>query len=219
MRRTDRLFEIIQILRAAKAPLSSARIAERLEVSQRTIYRDIATLQAMRTPIEGEAGIGYIMRKEYDLPPLNFDERELEAIVVGLSLLGRTGDTALEAAARRVLSKIDVSRAGADTLRVDDWGVPPERQGDLDQLRQAIRDERALRIRYRDGKDAETERVILPIALTYYIEVVVLSAWCTLRKDFRHFRADRVLECRPLDRFFTGKGDELRQLMDAGDDW
>lgn len=219
MRRTDRLFEIIQILRAAKAPLSSARIAERLEVSQRTIYRDIATLQAMRTPIEGEAGIGYIMRKEYDLPPLNFDERELEAIVVGLSLLGRTGDTALEAAARRVLSKIDVSRAGADTLRVDDWGVPPERQGDLDQLRQAIRDERALRIRYRDGKDAETERVILPIALTYYIEVVVLSAWCTLRKDFRHFRADRVLECRPLDRFFTGKGDELRQLMDTGDDW
>ncbi len=219
MRRTDRLFEIIQILRAAKAPLSSARIAERLEVSQRTIYRDIATLQAMRTPIEGKAGIGYIMRKEYDLPPLNFDERELEAIVVGLSLLGRTGDTALEAAARRVLSKIDVSRAGADTLRVDDWGVPPERQGDLDQLRQAIRDERALRIRYRDGKDAETERVILPIALTYYIEVVVLSAWCTLRKDFRHFRADRVLECRPLDRFFTGKGDELRQLMDAGDDW
>lgn len=219
MRRTDRLFEIIQILRAAKGPLSSARIADMLEVSQRTIYRDIATLQAMRTPIEGEPGIGYILRKEYDLPPLNFDERELEAIVVGLSLLGRTGDTALQEAARRVLSKIDVSRAGADTLRVDDWGVPPERQGDLDQLRQAIRDERELRIRYRDGKDAETERVILPIAITYYVEVVVLSAWCTLRKDFRHFRADRMLECRPLDRFFTGKGDELRQLMDAGDDW
>lgn len=219
MRRTDRLFEIIQILRAAKGPLSSARIAERLEVSQRTIYRDIATLQGMRTPIEGEAGIGYILRKEYDLPPLNFDERELEAIVVGLSLLGRTGDTALQGAARRVLSKIDVSRAGADTLRVDNWGVPSERQGDLDQLRQAIRDERELWIRYRDGEDAQTERVILPIALTYYIEVVVLSAWCTLRKDFRHFRADRMLECRSLDRFFTGKGDELRQLMDEGDDW
>jgi predicted DNA-binding transcriptional regulator YafY len=219
MRRTDRLFEIIQILRAAKGPLSSARIAEMLEVSQRTIYRDIATLQGMRTPIEGEAGIGYILRKEYDLPPLNFDDRELEAIVVGLSLLGRTGDTALQGAARRVLSKIDVSRAGADTLRVSDWGIPSERQGDLDQLRQAIRDERELRIRYRDVEDAETERVILPIALTYYIEVVVLSAWCTLRKDFRHFPADRLLECRPLDRFFTGKGDELRKLMDTGDEW
>ena len=219
MRRTDRLFEIIQILRAAKGPLSSARIAEMLEVSQRTIYRDIATLQGMRTPIEGEAGIGYILRKEYDLPPLNFDDRELEAIVVGLSLLGRTGDTALQGAARRVLSKIDVSRAGADTLRVCDWGIPSERQGDLDQLRQAIRDERELRIRYRDGEDAETQRVILPIALTYYIEAVVLSAWCTLRKDFRHFRADRLLECRPLDRFFTGKGDELRKLMDTGDEW
>jgi predicted DNA-binding transcriptional regulator YafY len=219
MRRTDRLFEIIQILRAAKGPLSSARIAEMLEVSQRTIYRDIATLQGMRTPIEGEAGIGYILRKEYDLPPLNFDDRELEAIVVGLSLLGRTGDTALQGAARRVLSKIDVSRAGADTLRVSDWGIPSERQGDLDQLRQAIRDERELRIRYRDAEDAETERVILPIALTYYNEVVVLSAWCTLRKDFRHFRADRMLDCRPLDRFFTGKGDELRKLMDTGDEW
>ena len=219
MRRTDRLFEIIQILRTAKAPISSAHIAEALEVSQRTIYRDIATLQGMRTPIEGEAGVGYILRKDYDLPPLNFDERELEAIVVGLSLLGRTGDTALQAAARRVLSKIDVSRAGTDTLRVSDWGIPSEHQGNLDQLRQAIRDERELRLKYRNAKDEESERVILPIAITYYIEVVVLSAWCTLRKDFRHFRADRMLECRPLERFFTGKGDELRKLMDAGDDW
>jgi predicted DNA-binding transcriptional regulator YafY len=219
MRRTDRLFEIIQILRAAKAPISAAAIADSLEVSQRTIYRDIATLQGIRTPIEGEAGVGYILRKDYDLPPLNFDERELEAIVVGLSLLGRTGDTALQAAARRVLAMIDVTRAGVDTLRVSDWGIPARHQGDLDQIRQAIRDERKLRINYRNAKDEESQRIILPIALTYYIEVVVLSAWCTLRKDFRHFRADRISGCRALEQFFTGKGDALRKLMDSGDDW
>jgi predicted DNA-binding transcriptional regulator YafY len=219
MRRTDRLFEIIQILRSAKAPITAATIADALEVSQRTIYRDIATLQGMRTPIEGEAGVGYILRKDYDLPPLNFDERELEAIVVGLSLLGRTGDTALQSAARRVLMKIDVTRAEVEPLRVSDWGIPATRQGDLDQLRQAIRDERKLRIQYRDAKDEKSERVILPIALTYYIEVVVLSAWCTMRKDFRHFRADRISGCRALEQFFTGKGDALRKLMDTGVDW
>jgi predicted DNA-binding transcriptional regulator YafY len=219
MRRTDRLFEIIQVLRTAKAPISAAFIAETLEVSPRTIYRDMATLQSMRTPIEGEAGVGYILRKEYDLPPLNFDERELEAIVVGLSLLGRTGDTALQLAARRVLAKIDVTRADNPSLRVDNWGIPSSRQGDLDQIRQAIRDERKLRIHYQNAKDEESDRVILPIALTYYVEVVVLSAWCAMRKDFRHFRADRIRECRTTEQFFTGKGDELRKLMDMGEDW
>jgi predicted DNA-binding transcriptional regulator YafY len=219
MRRTDRLFEIIQILRTAKAPISAAFIAASLEVSQRTIYRDVATLQGMRTPIEGEAGVGYILRKDYDLPPLNFDERELEAIIVGLSLLGRTGDTALQSAARRVLAKINVTRADNPSLRVDNWGIPSARQGDLDQIRQAIRDERKLRIQYRNAKEEESERVILPIALTYYIEVAVISAWCAMRKDFRHFRADRVGTCRPLEQYFTGKGDALRKLMDTGADW
>lgn len=219
MRRTDRLFEIIQVLRTAKAPISAAFIAETLEVSARTIYRDMATLQSMRTPIEGEAGVGYILRKEYDLPPLNFDERELEAIVVGLSLLGRTGDTALQLAARRVMAKIDVTRTDNPSLRVDNWGVPSSKQGDLDQIRQAIRDERKLRVHYQNAKDEKSDRVILPIALTYYAEVVVLSAWCAMRKDFRHFRADRIQECRTLEQFFTGKGDALRKLMDMGEDW
>lgn len=173
----------------------------------------------MRTPIEGEAGVGYVLRKGYDLPPLNFDERELEAIVVGLSLLSRTGDTELQTATRRVLSKIDTSWAGTGTLRVSDWGIQSKRQGDFDQLRQAIREEREIRIRYRDGDGKETDRTILPIAITCYIEVIVLSARCWLRRDFRHFRTDRILERRPLDRFFKGKGDELRKLMDSGEEW
>lgn len=91
MRRSTRLFEIIQILRAAEGPLTADVIAEQLEVSKRTIYRDIAALQAMRTPIEGEAGLGYVMRRGYDLPPLNFDGEEIEALRVGLAMLTRTG--------------------------------------------------------------------------------------------------------------------------------
>ena len=101
MRRSTRLFEIIQILRAAEAPVTADKLADKLEVSVRTVYRDIAALQAQRTPIEGEAGVGYLMRRGYDLPPLNFDAEEVEALWVGLSMLARTGDSTLQHAAAR----------------------------------------------------------------------------------------------------------------------
>jgi predicted DNA-binding transcriptional regulator YafY len=107
MRRSDRLFEIIQILRSARQPVTAEAIARQLEVSTRTIYRDISALQVMNTPIEGESGIGYIMRRGYDLPPLNFDLEEIEALRVGLALLSRTGDSALQCAARRIHAKVD----------------------------------------------------------------------------------------------------------------
>jgi predicted DNA-binding transcriptional regulator YafY len=123
MSRTDRLFDIIQVLRSAPGPISAASIAATLEVSPRTIYRDMATLQAMRIPIEGEVGVGYVMGRGYDLPPLNFDEEELESIVVGVNLLVRTGDKALQREADRVLSKIQLNRTPHDPLRVSDcWG-------------------------------------------------------------------------------------------------
>ncbi|NNJ69003.1 MAG: HTH domain-containing protein, partial [Boseongicola sp.] len=103
MQRITRMFEVIQLLRAARGPLSAEALAETLEVSKRTIYRDVAALQAMRVPIEGEAGVGYIMRRGYDLPPLNFDLEEIEALRVGLMMLGRTGDGSLERAASRII--------------------------------------------------------------------------------------------------------------------
>ena len=106
MRRADRLFEIIQLLRSARGPLTAQDLAATLEVTPRTIYRDMAALQAMRVPIDGEAGVGYIMRKGYDLPPLMFTVEETEAVCVGLSLLSRTGDVALQKAAMRVANKI-----------------------------------------------------------------------------------------------------------------
>lgn len=215
MRRTDRLFEIIQLLRSAAAPISAAYIAEQLEVSPRTVYRDIATLQAMRIPIEGAVGVGYVMQRGYDLPPLNFDAVELESIVVGVSLLGRTGDNKLQRAAERVLSKIQLNRTPHDPLRVSDWGIDLSQQEGLAQFRDAIRNEQKLRIQYRSGGGAESDRIILPVVLTYYVEVAVVSAWCELRGDFRRFRTDRILDCQPTEQFFQGRGHHLRRQLDS----
>ena len=215
MLRTDRLFEIINILRAAKFPLSAASIAAQLEVTPRTVYRYIAMLQSMRIPIEGAVGIGYVMRKGYDLPPLNFGEEELESIVVGLGLLARTGDESLQSAARRVLTKIETSKVPVNSLRVSNWGIAVPENICLDEMRWAIRQEQKLRIGYNNLAGHMTERTVLPVVLTYYIEVAVLSAWCTLRNDFRNFRVDRIMACDQLPEFFKGEGQALRQQMDA----
>ena len=216
MQRTTRLFEVIQILRAAQAPMTADQLAEKLEVSTRTIYRDIASLQAMRTPIEGESGIGYILRKSYDLPPLNFDREEVEALHVGLSMLARTGDGALQSAARRICGKIDALRDTAPWINVVPYGAPQDDPAlgcvSKSLLRDAIREERKLRITYRDGEDQETTRTIRPLVMIYHLECVILAAWCEMRGGFRHFRSDRMWGCDPLEQFFTGEGDVLRKL-------
>ena len=219
MSRSDRMFEIIQLLRRAAKPVTAQALAETLEVVPRTVYRDIAALQAMRVPIEGEAGIGYVMRRGFDLPPLMFTAEEVEAIVVGLSLLRRTGDVGLQAAARRVTAKIAEVLPEEDALNLDDpplyvsraGPLPPERV-DLRLIRRAIREEAKLWIAYEDAEARRTERTVKPLAILYYIEVVVLTGWCELRQGFRHFRADRIADCRVTGERFTGEGDELRRL-------
>ena len=218
MPRSARLFEIIQIIRAAPNPVTAAQIAALLEVSTRTVYRDIAALQAMRTPVEGAAGIGYVMRAGYDLPPLNFDIEEIEAITVGLSLLSRTGDSALEKAATRVFAKIDAAGRDNRSLRVSDWGVADKHAIDPAMLRAAIRDEQKLRIRYRDRAGRETGRIVWPIALTYFVEVLVVAAWCELREDFRHFRVDRIRAAEVIEEGFKGRGDGLRRAWEQESD-
>ncbi len=214
MRRADRLFEIIQLLRRAPAPLTAEAMAARLEVSARTVYRDMAALQAMRVPIAGEAGIGYIMRPGYDLPPLNFDSEELQAIQVGMSLLARTGDRSLNEAAARVLSKIEAICA-LDSLRVSACGAPPPERVDLADLRRAIGEERKLLLVYADAGAEISERRVRPIAITYFVEVVVMSAWCELRRDFRNFRCDRILSMTLLEERFEGEGAALRASWEA----
>lgn len=216
MRRSTRLFEIIQILRAAKGPVTADVLADKLEVSVRTVYRDIAALQAQRTPIEGEAGVGYLMRRGYDLPPLNFDAEEVEALWVGLSMLARTGDSTLQQAANRVCRKIEALRAPSDWLQVATWGAPPDDPAKgcvtIATYREAIRAEQKIRITYQDSHDTRTERVVRPVALIYHIECTMLAGWCELRGGFRHFRTDRVWSCDLVDEHFSGQGGALRAL-------
>jgi predicted DNA-binding transcriptional regulator YafY len=217
--RSNRLFEIIQLLRAARKPLTAHGLAEALEVGSRTIYRDIAALQAMRVPIAGEAGIGYVMRAGFDLPPLMFTTEEVEAIVVGLALLKRTGDVGLQGAAETIGAKIAAvlpgDRDGDLTdlpFYVSSWGAGVPRSVDLRSLRRSIRAEEKLRITYEDHDARRTRRIVKPIAVFYYIEVVVLAAWCELRQALRHFRVDRIVDVKPTGRHFAGEGDRLRAL-------
>ena len=212
MRKTDRLFELIQILRASNRPVTASDLANQLEVSVRTIYRDIQSLQAMRTPIDGEAGIGYIMRRGYDLPPVNFDTDEIEAIVVGLNLLVRTGDTGLQKAASRVMNKLEAVKTADANLQVPQWSSVQPATVSADLLRTAIRTETKLRLHYTDVNNNESLRTILPIVLIYYVEALVLVAWCELRHAFRHFRLERMIECQLTDASFGGRGATLREL-------
>ena len=216
MRRADRLFELIHLLRRARRAITAAQLAETLEVAPRTIYRDIAALMAMGVPIDGAAGVGYIMRPGYDLPPLMFDREEVEAVAVGLQLLTRTGDRDLQVAARRVAAKVAavLPELRADELDdgrfvVSGFGAPTA--ADMGVLRCAVRDHRRLALVYRDEREQLTERTCLPLAVVYYIEVTVLAAWCELRDDFRHFRADRIVACHETGDGFADQASQLRR--------
>src|SRR4051794_7402704 len=216
MRRSDRLFDIIQRLRAARRPLTAAALAEELEVTVRTVYRDIATLQARRVPIEGAAGLGYMMRRGFDLPPLMFTVEEIEAIAVGARLVARTGDLGLQDAAESVLSKVTVVlpdglRAQLTSLPifVSESGAPVPERVDLAAVRQAIRDEHKLHISYVDEGGARSERTIGPIAGAYYVQATLLGAGCELRQDYRHFRADRIVSLAVLEERYPSDNGRL----------
>jgi predicted DNA-binding transcriptional regulator YafY len=216
MRRSDRLFDIIQRLRTARRPLTAAALAEDLEVTVRTVYRDIATLQARRVPIEGAAGIGYLMRRGFDLPPLMFTVEEIEAIAVGARLVARTGDLGLQDAAESVLSKVTVvlpdglrTQLASAPIFVSESGAPVPEQVDLSAVRQAIRDEHKLRIAYADERGARSERTIWPIAMAYYVQATLIGAWCELRRDYRHFRADRIVALAVLEERYPSDNGRL----------
>jgi predicted DNA-binding transcriptional regulator YafY len=209
MRRADRLFDIIQRLRTARRPTTAAALAEELEVTPRTVYRDVATLQARRVPIEGAPGIGYVLRKGFDLPPLNFTIDEVEAIAVGARLVRRLKDAKLQQAANAVLAKITVVVPErlrthiAETPVYVSPGMTPEAEGaDLAEIRAAIRDSAKLYISYVDERGRRTNRTIWPIAMAYYVDVSLVGAWCELRADYRNFRVERIRSSKVLDERF-----------------
>jgi predicted DNA-binding transcriptional regulator YafY len=200
VRRADRLFDIIQRLRTARGPLTAAAIAEQLEVTVRTVYRDIAALQARRVPIEGAAGIGYVLRRGFDLPPLMFTTEEVDAIVTGARLVRRLRDPRLQEAADSVLAK--VATVLDAPVFVSSGSTPVAEGVDLAEVRSAIHAARKLRIGYLDGQGLRTQRTIWPIAMAYYVDVTLIAAWCELRNDFRHFRVDRIVRSTLLDERF-----------------
>jgi predicted DNA-binding transcriptional regulator YafY len=216
MRRSDRLFDIIQRLRTVAKPITAAALAEELEVTPRTVYRDIATLQARRVPIEGAAGVGYVLRKGFDLPPLMFTIDEIEAIAVGARLVRRLKDPKLQEAAETVLAKVTVvvperlRQHIADTPVYVSPGMAAEAEGaDLAEVRAAIRDSRKLYIAYADEQGRRTNRVIWPIAMAYYVDVTLVGAWCELRADYRNFRVERIQSSKVLDEHFDQHGGRL----------
>ena len=169
-------------------------------------------------PIEGEAGVGYVMRAGFDLPPLMFTPEELEALYVGMALLHRTGDPGLERAARRAGEKIASALPGDAPdvpLRASGWHRIPDAGPRPEVLREDIRKAQVLQIDYRDEDGRETQREIKPLALIYYIDAVVLAAWCGLRRGFRHFRIDRIARCAATGESFAPEAGRLRKAWEA----
>jgi predicted DNA-binding transcriptional regulator YafY len=199
MRRADRLFQVIQILRRSSLPVTAAALAAELEVSTRTIYRDVADLMGQRVPIEGTAGLGYLLAADYDMPPLMLTPDELEAVVLGAQWVSSHSDKALANAARDVVAKIAAAvpeRIRAFIIEPSVGAKPsaarPEERVDAAMLRSAIRQGRKLRLRYCSAAGDETERTVWPVILGYAESSRLLVAWCEMRRDFRHFRTDRI---------------------------
>jgi predicted DNA-binding transcriptional regulator YafY len=201
MRRADRLLRIIQILRRHRRPVRGQVIADEVEVSLRTLYRDIADLITDGVPIRGEAGIGYVLGEGYDVPPLMFNADELEAIMLGLRWVSRRGDSDLARAALDTTAKIGAVLPQALKPLLFDSGLlaPPvytklADNVDVSSLRQAVREQRKVELVYRDDNGKESERVIWPIGIAYFDAQRLVIAWCELRQDFRSFRTDRMMK-------------------------
>ena len=220
MRRADRLFRIVQLVRG-RCLMTPAFLAERMGVSLRSIYRDIAALQAQGVPIEGEAGVGYCMRSGFALPPLMFDSREAQALVACVRIALPRIDAALGAHAELALAKImgvlpTAERTAAERLGLFAGPSGPDAAvlGHLEPLREAIESRRTLRLDYRDPAGQRTQRVVRPLGCFFWGDVWTLATWCELRGDFRTFRLDRIEALHTLDATFRDEpGRTLPDLL------
>ena len=216
MRRADRLFQIVQALRGGRL-VKAADLAETLEVSVRTVYRDIVDLQSTGVPIEGEAGVGYIMDEGYDLPPLMFTRDEIVALVAGARILKAFGGASMARAAEEALVKIDAvlpeaERARAKTVGVHavGWGMPDGTRDALDKIERVVDDQLRITFSYETEGGKASERTVRPLGVWFWGKVWTLVAWCELREDFRMFRLDRMSEIVDGTRFKTERDKSLR---------
>ena len=207
MSRAQRLLDLIQALRGYRRPVSGAVLAEALGISLRTLYRDIATLNAQGAHIDGEPGLGYVLRPGFMLPPLMFSEEEIEAIVLGSRWVADRADAALSAAARSALAKIAAvlprdlkTNVDTSSLLIGPGQATAAGDTELPAIRAAIRSEHKMRIDYLDASGRSSRRTIWPFALGFFDRVRVVVAWCELRDGFRHFRTDRIRKVQIVDK-------------------
>jgi predicted DNA-binding transcriptional regulator YafY len=225
MRRADRLFQIVQTIRGRRLT-TAAHLAQRLEVSDRTVYRDVADLQAQGVPIEGEAGVGYRLGKGFDLPPLMFTTAEATALVAAVRIAQSWLDPALAAASVDALSRVmsvlpSAERAAAESLlvMVPNFGLDPGTQRLLQQLREAAQAKYLVQMTYLDAAENRSERTVRPLGVFYWGKVWTLGAWCETREDFRSFRVDRIASLDVHERHFSDEAgktlaDLLRSVQD-----
>ena len=219
MRRADRLFQIVQHLRSGRL-VTGQQLAERLEVSPRTIYRDVLDLKTSGVPIEGEAGVGYVLRDGFDVPPLMFTRDEIVALVVGARLVRAWGGVGTARAAETALEKIEAvipekerGRASATHIYALDSMMPERDRKCFDLMERAAERREVQRIAYRDSDGVLSERDVRPLGLWFWGKVWTLVAWCELRRDFRTFRLDRIDTCECAGRTFRPEpGTTLRDF-------
>lgn len=211
MRRADRLFQVIQLLRRRHV-VTAAALARELEVSERTVYRDIRDLVASGVPIDGEAGVGYTLRRGFDLPPLMFTADEIEAMVLGARVVTSWGDAALARSAGNALARVEAAlpdrlkaKMATTPLYAPGFHVPPPVVASLSELRAAIDQSRKVWIAYVGPEGQETERTVWPLGLFFWGRTWSLTGWCELRQDFRNFRLDRIGDLRVLEDGYAGE--------------
>jgi len=223
MRRADRLFQIVQYLRGGRL-LTAAQLAERLEVTKRTIYRDVADLIGSGVPIEGEAGVGYVMRAGYDLPPLMFNSDEIVALVAGARMIRAWGGAQMAQAAEEALVKIEAvlpdearARAGAVPIYAfQTEGMSDAVRAKIDEIEAAVERSVRLDLEYADKDGNPTSRVIRPLGLWFWGATWTVVGWCELRSDFRMFRLDRIMDMEEVGPFRPEKGQTLRDFYALG---
>jgi predicted DNA-binding transcriptional regulator YafY len=221
MRRADRLFQIVNVLRRRRTATTATHLAERLGVSERTVYRDVRDLILAGTPIDGEAGIGYRLRPGYDLPPLMFDRDEIQALVIGARIVRQFGDPALARASDAILGKVaaivpkDLAPLVAETRLFVPSTIGAGKSADaLSLAREALIARRKLELSYAKADGAATKRTVRPLGIFFWGRTWTLAAWCELRQDFRNFRLDRVAASTMLDETFEEEaGRTLRDML------
>jgi predicted DNA-binding transcriptional regulator YafY len=226
MRRAQRLFDIIQHLRRRRL-VRASELAEKLEVSERTIYRDIQDLVASGVPIAGEAGVGYVLKAGFDLPPLMFREQEIEALVLGARIVQSWADPELAAAAGDVIAKVEAviperlrSYMANTALLAPSHHYMEPISFDVAELRRALRSQLKVHFSYRNALAESSERTVRPLCLAYFGPVWLLSAWCELRQDFRTFRLDRIDGFAvEVDRFRPEPGKTLHDFLKRDQTW